>query len=69
MYTVDMAPRPQRYKRHLSFRLGDEHVAVLDALRARLEAEQGRRLQYGDVERWLLEQPAVRRLAKLDGKR
>lgn len=59
-----MAARPKRYKHHISGRIGDEHVETLDGIRDRLEAEQGRRLQYGEVLRWVLERPAVRKLAQ-----
>ena len=61
-----MAPRPKRYQLHISGRIGEEHREVLDGVRDRLEAEKnGERLRDGEVLRWILEQPAVRRLAKL----
>lgn len=63
-----MAPRPKRYNHHISGRVGDEHAAVLNGIRDRLETERGKRLQYGDVLRWILEQRAVRNYATPKGK-
>jgi len=57
--------RPKRFKNQVSVRLDDEHQEVLDGLRDRLEAHRGKRQNYGDVLRWVLEQPTVRRLVRL----